>query len=148
MGEGSQFDLLTELARQLGVSDRVLLTGFIENPYPIFRIAKVFCLTSIWEGMPVTIMESMALGCPVISVDCPSGPSEMIENGIYGFFVDSNALDFAKAIASSIEDKDNLLVMGSYCKETAHKWDISVYCTNFIDLVCRLIEKKKRDNDG
>lgn len=144
VGEGSQKELLLEKIRLLGISDSVLLTGFVSNPYPIFRIAKVFCLTSIWEGMPVTIMESMALGCPVVSVDCPSGPSEMIENGVNGFLVKSNALDIASAITDAIRDRDKLSEMRSQCKKTAQKWDISVYSANFISLVSRLIGKKKR----
>lgn len=127
IGSGSQMESLNNKIVTLGIKDRVLLAGFIENPYPVFKIAKLFCLTSIWEGMPVTIMESMLLGCPVISVDCKSGPSEMIINNKNGLLVKNNSESISYAINYLIDDTILLNEISSNGIEYAKKWDILSY---------------------
>lgn len=135
IGSGSQMQSLNNKVEILAIRDRVLLAGFIENPYPVFKIAKIFCLTSIWEGMPVTIMESMSLGCPVISVDCKSGPSEMIENNKNGIIVKADIKSISCAINNLINDSIALQKISLNSMECAKKWDISSYTkkvTNYI----------------
>lgn len=56
----------------------VIFFGFQPNPFRFFKNGDVFLLTSGWEGFPMVLGEAMALGVPVISSDCPTGPSELI----------------------------------------------------------------------
>jgi N-acetylgalactosamine-N,N'-diacetylbacillosaminyl-diphospho-undecaprenol 4-alpha-N-acetylgalactosaminyltransferase len=77
-GDGAGREALEALARQCGVADRVLFPGFIANPYPLMRGADVFVLSSSNEGFPNALVESMALGVPVISTNCNCGPSEIL----------------------------------------------------------------------
>jgi glycosyltransferase involved in cell wall biosynthesis len=68
--------------------------------------ARLFAMSSAWEGLPVSLMEALALGVPVVSTDCPSGPAEILDNGRYGRLVpmdDSDAL--AAAMASALVDE-------------------------------------------
>src|SRR3546814_5700876 len=78
LGEGPVSDVLERqfAARDLG--DRVLLPGFLENPFPLIAGADCYILPSNAEGFPNGLVEAMALGLPVISTDCPSGPSEIL----------------------------------------------------------------------
>jgi len=60
------------------------LPGFIAEPYPYLAHADLFAFTSRWEGLGFVLIEALALGTPVVSTDCPSGPSEILQAGRYG----------------------------------------------------------------
>lgn len=77
-GEGEERGALERLARELGISDRVLLPGFIQNPYPLMAAADIFVLPSDSEGYPNALIEAMALSRPVIAANCDSGPSQIL----------------------------------------------------------------------
>lgn len=78
---------LLELARSLGVAEDVELAGHVQNPYPFYRHAAAFVLSSYREGLGNVIIEALSCGCPVVSTDCPYGPSEILEGGRYGRLV-------------------------------------------------------------
>jgi len=75
------------LARELGISADVAFPGFVSNLYSYTARAKLFVLSSAWEGSPNTLTEALALGIPVVSTDCPSGPRELLAGGRYGKLV-------------------------------------------------------------
>ena len=75
---------IRELADRLGVSGDMDLQGFVANPFPFMKQAAVFAVSSRYEGFCNVIVEAMACGTPVVSTDCPSGPSEILQNGQYG----------------------------------------------------------------
>lgn len=77
-GEGDERDALAALAAELGVADRVHLPGFTANPYALMAGADFYVLPSNAEGFPNGLVEAMAVGLPVLSTDCPSGPSEIL----------------------------------------------------------------------
>ncbi len=105
LGEGPLRLKLEALVNQLKIEDCVSLPGFVLDPYPWFRSADVFVLASLWEGFGNVIVEALECGLPVISTDCPSGPSEILEDGHYGKLVpikDPQAL--ARAIEESLKE--------------------------------------------
>jgi glycosyltransferase involved in cell wall biosynthesis len=87
LGEGAERPSLEARARELGIDGRVFLPGFVANPYPYFKHAKMFILSSRYEGLAMVLLEALALGAPVVAMDCPSGPRELLENGRYGVLV-------------------------------------------------------------
>ena len=88
LGEGSQHTALIRLCKDLKLEDQdVTFPGFVENPFSYMAKASVCVLSSAWEGFGNVLVESMGAGTPVVSTDCPSGPSEVIENGKYGKLV-------------------------------------------------------------
>jgi len=83
-GRGVQEEPLKHLANQHCLEHVVRFVGFLENPYPLIRSADLFCLTSRYEGMPNVLVEAMSLGVPVLSVDCPHGPRDILHGGELG----------------------------------------------------------------
>jgi glycosyltransferase involved in cell wall biosynthesis len=81
------------------------LPGFVDNPFAYLRKSAVFVLSSESEGLPSVLIEALSVGTPVVSTDCPCGPSEILENGRYGSLVpvgDINAL--AQSIISTLDN--------------------------------------------
>ena len=118
LGEGDLRESLEELVRELEVEDSVSMPGFVSNPYAYMKRADLFVLSSLWEGQPSALIEAMACGMPVISTDCPSGPKEILDDGIYGELVpvgDDEAM--AEAIVEVLKDLPNTTVSSEYAKE-------------------------------
>jgi glycosyltransferase involved in cell wall biosynthesis len=105
LGEGAERKSLQALIEELGVVDDVLLLGFQKNPYTYMSRAAVFVLSSIYEGFPNVLLEALACGCPIISTDCPSGPSEILDRGRYGRLVPvGDAPALAQAIVTTLDE--------------------------------------------
>ncbi|MCW4461918.1 glycosyltransferase [Sphingomonas sp. BT-65] len=78
MGEGPERAALEALAQQLGIAERVLMPGFVANPFAVLSRARLFAMSSNAEGFPNGLVEAMACGLPVIATNCASGPSEIL----------------------------------------------------------------------
>jgi glycosyltransferase involved in cell wall biosynthesis len=104
LGQGPERRRLLRLARSLGIAADVALPGFVRNPFRYMARASVFVLSSAWEGLPGVLIQAMACGCPVVSVDCPSGPAEILESGAHGPLVPvGDAPALARAIARVLD---------------------------------------------
>jgi glycosyltransferase involved in cell wall biosynthesis len=103
LGEGPERPALEALGRELEITADVQLPGFVDNPFPYFKRAAVFALSSQYEGMPTALLQAMAFGTPVVSTDCPGGSREVLQHGRLGALVtpgDAEAL--AAALAATV----------------------------------------------
>jgi glycosyltransferase involved in cell wall biosynthesis len=87
LGDGPLKDELYNLIVQKGLSNFISLYGFVNNPYPYFYHADRFILSSRYEGMPNVVLESLALGTPVIAFDNPGCIRDIITNIKQGILV-------------------------------------------------------------
>lgn len=84
LGEGDERAVLTALTHELGIAEDVDLPGFVDNPYGFMARADLLALSSHYEALPTVLIEAMACGCPVVSVDCPGGVREIVDHGRFG----------------------------------------------------------------
>lgn len=84
LGKGAARARLLTLAAELGIAADVALPGYVADPYAWMAHADLFAFTSRWEGLGFVLIEALAVGTPVVSTDCPSGPSEILAQGRYG----------------------------------------------------------------
>lgn len=106
LGEGPERPELERLAAQLGIAGDVDMPGFAANPYAALARAATFVLSSRWEGLPTVLIEALALGVPLVSTDCPSGPREILGDGRLGRLTpvgDEEAM--ASAILSQLQQE-------------------------------------------
>ncbi|MDE2595718.1 MAG: glycosyltransferase [Sphingomonadales bacterium] len=87
LGEGPLRAELEALVARLGLTDRVRLPGRVANPLRYFSRARVFALSSHFEGMPNVLVEAMMCGCTPVAADCPTGPRELLQDGRFGYLV-------------------------------------------------------------
>ena len=86
----SNKDLFQEITSYMdaeNIQDDIDFIGFKKNPLAFLKQAEVFVLSSIYEGLPGALIQALAIGCKIVSTDCPSGPEEILEKGKYGQLV-------------------------------------------------------------
>lgn len=89
LGDGYDFENLKNLKKELGISETVTLLGFTDNPYPYFKKADFYILSSRYEGFPTVLFEAITLKKKIIATDV-SGVREMLEEGKLGLIVDNS----------------------------------------------------------
>jgi glycosyltransferase involved in cell wall biosynthesis len=105
LGEGDERPALEALVQELGLGQVVSLPGFAENPFAYMAKARLFVLSSAWEGLPGALIQALACGIAVVATDCDSGPREILQGGTFGRLVpvgDEPAL--ADAICATLEE--------------------------------------------
>ena len=86
-GAGPNYSKLEERIKELGLEGDCLLLGRRDNPYIFMKHAKLFIHTSLSEGLPTVFLESMVCGTPVVAMDCPTGPRDILGNGEFGALI-------------------------------------------------------------
>ncbi len=105
IGEGEDREMLVRMVNEMGLNNEVELLGFQPNPFKYMARSSLLVLSSLYEGFGNVIVEAMALGLPVISTDCPSGPSEIIDGGKNGLLVPlEDAVAMAQAMVNVLTD--------------------------------------------
>lgn len=103
LGEGEERKFLLSLVSKLGLDNRVHMPGFDPNPVAAMSKAKVFVLSSLFEGLPNALIEALACGTRVIATDCPSGPAEILDGGRWGRLVPpGNQRALSRAIGDAL----------------------------------------------
>lgn len=99
LGDGELRSQLEQQIATLELGDRVFLPGLVENPHAYVSRAQAFLLTSDYEGLPRVLIEALAVGCPIVATNCPSGPAEILADGKWGLLT---PMGDATAIAAAL----------------------------------------------
>lgn len=106
LGEGELRNELESLIKLKNLDKNIFLLGYQVNPSPWFDSATLFVLPSSWEGFGNVLVEALQSCLPIVSTDCKSGPSEILDHGRYGELVEiNNPQSLADGIIASISKK-------------------------------------------
>lgn len=126
IGDGAELRNLKNLINELGLQENCFLLGEIENPYPYIKNAKLFLHTSEREGLPTVLLESMILNIPVIAMDCPTGPREILDNGRCGELVEMGNQE--KFVSKTLD------LLESPQKMELYKYNMKVHIKKFSEV--------------
>jgi len=119
-----------EMIEQRGLSHRVEILGFQQNPYKYIKNAKLLVLSSEREGLPTVIIESLIIGTPVVSTNCPTGPKDILKDGLESWLVPIND---SNVLASKINEALECTI--SINKSTINKFNKNIIYKKFEKLL-------------
>lgn len=136
LGVGGDKQKLENLASDLDVSNSVHFLGFQENPYRFMAKSSIFVLSSRFEGMPLVLLEAIACRVPIISFDCPAGPSEILDEGKYGILVPpENIESMAAEIVELISNPERRLDLKKASGVRAEMFDMVSFGSSWSKIV-------------
>lgn len=123
VGDGVDRVSLESLVENLGLTGNVSFHGMLDDPVEVAKTAWIGCLASRNEGFPNALVELMAMGLPVVSTDCRSGPSEILGGG-GGLLVPVDSADgLASALSALVSDEPTRRRLGEDAKRRARDFE-------------------------
>lgn len=134
-GTGTEYDTLKQIIKSLGLKNAQVKgrTNDIKN---VFAESSIFALSSRFEGFGLVLVEAEAMGLPIVSFDCPMGPSEIVEDGRNGFLITPEDIDsFAERLSELMTDEELRERMGKESLEVSKKFNIDNIFPQWIELI-------------
>lgn len=142
VGQGELLTELTNLASVLGITQDVYFLGWQENPFSIMAKCDLFVLSSSWEAFPNVLVEAMAVGLPIVSTDCPTGPREALADGAYGDLIPVNDIEaLANAIIRMHDDTARRMKFARLGADRAETFAFSHMISSYEHLINELLAK-------
>jgi glycosyltransferase involved in cell wall biosynthesis len=142
-GDGSQRAELERLIAELGLNGSVRLMGATSDIGEELARASVFALSSRFEGFGMVLVEAMSKGVPVVSFDCPRGPSEIVDDGVDGVLVPNGDVDaLASALVELTGDEQRRRSLGAAGLEKSRRYEIGAIGARWDALLAELEERR------
>jgi glycosyltransferase involved in cell wall biosynthesis/MFS family permease len=142
VGDGPLRREVETLAADLGLSDRLILTGLRRDIPELMAALDIFCLTSLWEGLPRVLPQAMATGLPIVAT-AVDGNTEAVLDGVNGILVPpADPRGVAQAIVSLLRDSSSAARMGAAGRERAAEFSAHKMVTDIADLYRRLLSEE------
>ena len=141
IGNGPDKSDLMALAAEQGVGDSVLFPGYLANPYPAMVRSSVCCFPSRYEGRPLALAEAALLGVPMIAANCPTGPREILADGLYGELVETESVDaLSAAIEKHLRDPQRLILKAKASEKESNRFSIQTCAQKYVALIHQILE--------
>lgn len=136
IGEGEKRDKLVKQIEELNLSNKVYLAGFKINPHNYVKNSDLFVLSSLYEGLPNSLIEAIAVDTPAIATNCLSGPSEILLDGEGGDLVEvGNVGQLSKSIIKNLSDREYSKAKQKIAFEHLNRFSYDEVKKDILDLV-------------
>lgn len=126
LGNGLDKPLYEGLVKDLDIDNEVVFEPFNDNPYVFMKHAICTVLTSFYEGFGMVLIESLAVETPVLAIDCVTGPSEIIDNGVNGLLLDSyDEEQLSQALKTMVFDTELVNAFGNQALNSVQRFDVN-----------------------
>lgn len=146
VGDGEYKETLISQINHLKLNGSIQIEPATLDIEPHYSEASIFCMTSKFEGFPMTLLEAQATGLPIVSYNCPCGPSEIVEDGVTGYIVvPGNKEDFANKLIYLMQQDELRKEMGRKAYKASHRYQIHKIMNTWINLfndICSTAEDK------
>lgn len=142
LGEGEDRQMLEEKTKTKGLDKQLLFPGNVDNIDEYYARAAMFVMTSRFEGLPMTLLETKPFKLPIVSFDCKTGPKELIQDGINGYLIsEGKKIEMADAICKLINNKNERKLFSDKAVIDIDKYDLGIIIKNWRELLTNIIEK-------
>ena len=118
IGAGDLEAIIKAKINELDLEDSIEFLGLKSNVYPYYHDSDIFVLPSLWEGMPITVIEAMATGLPIVAT-AVGGVPDMIDDGKTGLLVDINKDQIAEALRKLAKDSNLRMRLGKAARDAS-----------------------------
>jgi glycosyltransferase involved in cell wall biosynthesis len=143
-GDGPWRPNIDKLIKELGLSHRVLLPGFISTVWSLLKLAKVFISVGYFEGCPNTVLEAMAGGCPLVVSEIPAH-RELLDEDIALFVNPLNPMEIANAIIRSLTAPEEAQGRARLAKAKVRQWSVPAMARCYEEVYQELLASTWKD---
>jgi len=140
IGRGNKHQELKDYIKNENLKNEIKLLGYKKDAYRYMNYADLFILSSKYEGLPNVLMEAQQLNLPIISTNCPSGPSEILMNGKLGnLYPVGNYKRLYREVKSFYFNRKSLIKKSQLAKKYLKRFDIKNNCEKYFKLINKYI---------
>ena len=136
IGDGYDFENIKNLKTELGVDETAEMLGFTENPYPFFKNADFYILSSRYEGFPTVLFEAITLKKNIIATDV-SGVREMLEDGKLGLIVENSEDGIYEGMKKALQNPE---IFEKYQQELKG-YEMPFNLENSVNFIMKIIDE-------
>lgn len=142
IGDGKLRPQLEQQIKALDLKGKVILEGKSRNIEAWYLDSSIYAMTSIYEGLPMVLLEAQSVGLPIISYACQCGPRDVITDGVDGFIIEEGDKEvFAKKLEEMMNNHDMLLAMGANAKIASKRFAEDKIMEQWTILFDKLLQK-------
>lgn len=136
IGEGEDRALLEQKIKEYHLENRLILKGNQKEMEPYYRNSSLYVMTSRYEGLPMTLLEAKSYQLPIVSFECQTGPSEIVEDKVNGYLIRNfNTNEMAKKINELVNSQQLRQSFSRCSKDNIYKYEMKSIIQKWINIL-------------
>ncbi len=135
-GNKGEVNKIRDLIIENDLQDKLFIKGLEKNQALIYGDKAIYVMTSRYEGLPLVLLEAQQYNLPIVSFRCPTGPNEIVEDGVNGYLVECYDMDkLSEKLLELMEDEVLRQSFSEHAKDNMDKFDKDKILKQWIELI-------------